>query len=1414
LAFQLLPQRNLLSGLVKKKFLLVASYSVLILFASTAVAQTFEIGNQPAQTPATTKGNKPSKGKSSASSGESNGIGWGVSVGASRYTRAAEQALRKGDGPGAASLAERATKEAPQNPKLWFLLGYASRLAGRNQQSLDAYQHGLSLEPGNADGLSGMAQTYARMGQIEQAKKLLQQVIRANPKRENDLLVAGELYLQTNDLNEGVNLLSRAEAMRPSAHAEVMMAVAYLKLKQPARAKQLLDQAKRRDPKNPTVFRAVANFYREEHDYKAAIAALKSSPVQNTDVLADLGYSYELNGDKDLSAAAYSKAATMAPKQINLQLSAAQGQIHAGALDKAREFLARAEGLDANHYRLHALRAQIARQENRNADAIKEYQVAISNLPAGGVPEGQLYPIQLHLNLADIYRETGDDAAAKQQIATAEAEVNQLQIEGPARAEFLRVRASIRSADNDFNGAESDLKEALRLDPANLNITLQYANLLWRIKRKDDARKLYEAVLTKDPNNRFGLEAMGYLRREENDSKGAEFYFNKLAAAYPNDYVPYLALGDLHTFTRDFPRAEQEYQHAYRLAPSNPVIVANAANAAIEAGQIPSAADWVGRAKGKMLDDPRVMRERERVLFHQGRFAESARLGQQVLQQLPKDRNASVYLAYDLYNLGRYDDVLSLSERYSGILPKEPNFPLLTGHVHKQNQLLSAAADDYTEAIARDPKMRDAYVNRGYVLNDMQDAEQATKDFNTALQMDPKSGVAHLGLAFSSLQVRHGQKALEETDIAEKSLGESGATHLARATAYRQMRLLDKAEKEFRSALKFAPDDVRLHLALADTEYHMRKYQQSIGTLQDALGMSPDDPAIYSQLAHAYAEMHNRSQTLKYIEAAESADPGSSAVLLNDGEALLTLGDRDAAMQRFTRALDAPDGNRVEARLAFARLFLRDRKFEDARQQVALAFAESRVGESAPVTADDLVEAANIFLAMSDFDLSQKYFKLAHDAGAADEVVAIGMANSYLAQGYANDAQAQLAALGSPDEYSDNFDYNLAMANVYRQRHDTMRALTSFAKASELSGDDEVATRQMQDVAGEAGIQVGKRFGLDSDFLVHGIYDDETIYGLDRQVFAGPAGTAAPPPRSSLETIWTNGYRARFQGWPLLSGFFQVRNARGDISLPSESLILHRNTYDYSINSALNPVLRLGRNSVTFNAGLQFTFRRDKLSPVELNQNLFRQFVFMSTNALGNWLQVQGEAFHESGPFTDRDLSSGERGARIQFTVGRPWGRTALLTEYSIRDLQFHPLVREFWSTTTGIGVQHQFGEKLKLAVLGEYIRSWRTQDTSFWIAQAIRPAAQFSYKASNRWSVDGNFTFSRGEGFHEYDNVQSSFLINYVRGVRRNVSDGVTEVPVEYPLRFSIGVENANYFNFTGRNQTILRPVIRLTLF
>ena len=77
---------------------------------------------------------------------------------------------------------------------------------------------------------------------------------------------------------QATNLLERSENVQPSSHAELLLAIAYMKQKQTDKAKALLDKAMRRDPRNVDVFRAVAQYYREAHDYKSAIAILNKAP--------------------------------------------------------------------------------------------------------------------------------------------------------------------------------------------------------------------------------------------------------------------------------------------------------------------------------------------------------------------------------------------------------------------------------------------------------------------------------------------------------------------------------------------------------------------------------------------------------------------------------------------------------------------------------------------------------------------------------------------------------------------------------------------------------------------------------------------------------------------------------------------------------------------------------------------------------------------------------------------------------------------------------------------------------------------------------------------------------------------------------------------------------------------------------
>src|SRR5215472_172586 len=1405
-----------------------ALFLVLALAASMS-AQTFEIGGQQTQPAPQQQSQTPRKkaGKGAAAAQapqqEESGIGtFGESIAVQREQRAADDALRHNNASAAYAHAQRAIEMAPGDSGRWFTLGYAARLSGRLSDSESAYKRGLQISPNSAEGLSGLAQTYFRMGRINDAKRMLLDVIAKYPNRVDDQMMAGELFMQSGDIQQAIQILQHAEQIKPSAHSELLMAVGYMKLKDTVRARQLLDMARRRDPNNIDIFRAVANFQRESHDYQGAIATLKSAPSQKPDLLADLGYTYELAGMKQEAADTYDRYASADPKNINAQLSAAQAWMHLNDAAKTQQFIDRAASIDSNHYRPHAVRAAFAKTQSKDTVAAAEYEAALAHMPED-VPEGQMFPIELRLNLSEIYKGLGNRAAAQQQIALAEQKINKIQVEGPQRAEFLRVRASIEMGGNDYNAATKDLQDAMKLDPNNSNIELQYANLLWIMHRKAESEQLYLAVLKHDPKNRYAFESLGYLMRDSGKIPQAEQYFHEMAKLYPDDYVPYLALGDMYTSLDRLDEAEIAYERGYKLGPQNAAIIAGGSNAAIQNHRFPLATAWVHRSTPAMMDDPRIQREWERVVFFEGKYRESAQFGYKVLAQRPTDLDGAVYLAYSLYNLGRYDDTLALTSRYQVILPREPNFPLLEGHVHKQQGLLDKAVDDYGRALERDPKMAEAYVNRGYVLNDLQDAEAAIFDFDQALKLQPNNGSARLGAAFSNLELHRSRAALDQVTQAEKVLGTSAPIHEVRATAYRQMRQLQKAETEYCAAIALAPSDVALHIALADTLYYEHKYRPAIDQLTIAIREQPDDPFLYAQRAHAEAELKMRAETLQDVKVAEEQGPDQGAVLLAAGDALLLLGERDAAQQRFSRALDAPDANRVKTRLAFARLFANQHKYDDARQQVSLGFTEARVGEAAPATADDLVAAGNIFLSMNDFDLAQKLYERAKESGAAKEQVAIGMANVSLAQGDDRKAEQYLASLGSRDQYVDNYDYMLAEGAIYRMRHDMPNAVNAFARANALAPENEnlEVQRSLHEAAGEQGMPVNGKFSVLSDFSVVPVFFNATIYVTDAKLF-GLSGNSAqlPSGRRLVETQYTQGYRYHAESIPTISGFFQLDHYSGNYLLPFAARVVDTSTNNYNFNGGINPVLRIGNARFEFNTGLQFTVRRDsnETSKFDVNQNLFRQILYLSSSPLFNALTIRGQAYHEAGPFTLQNLHSGEKGARIDFTVGRPWGKNALVTGYAIRDLQFNPVISEFFSTSSYIGFERKFGQKLTVTAMVEMIRSWKVQAPQFARAEVFMPAGSFEYRPTEKWTVNGNFAWQSGRGkdalLHAYDNVQSGIYISYLKPLRQNRRDGLGEFPVEYPIRFSAGIQQQNFFNLAGHGQTEIVPVIRLTLF
>jgi len=68
--------------------------------------------------------------------------------------------------------------------------------------------------------------------------------------------------------------------------------------------------------------------------------------------------------------------------------------------------------------------------------------------------------------------------------------------------------------------------------------------------------------------------------------------------------------------------------------------------------------------------------------------------------------------------------------------------------------------------------------------------------------------------------------------------------------------------------------------------------------------------------------------------------------------------------------------------------------------------------------------------------------------------------------------------------------------------------------------------------------------------------------------------------------------------------------------------------------------------------------------------------------------------------------------------------------------------------------------------------------------------------------------------GFHAYDAVQTGFAVSYAMPFRRIFHDHGESVPLQYPIRFSAGLQEESFFNFNQGNNQQFRPFVQISIF
>ena len=455
----------------------------------------------------------------------------------------------------------------------------------------------------------------------------------------------------------------------------------------------------------------------------------------------------------------------------------------------------------------------------------------------------------------------------------------------------LLARIYLRSLGNlSENGGQSEIaeraieqyKEIYRLDPSDAESALWLARLYRLRNEHDKAEEVLRAILKADPDDEPAIEQLTQLLLDEGKSTEAVALLEGMTSHTPSPVLLDL-LGDAYTQTRELAKAEQAYQRAADLDPSELSHLRGLGQTLMAEEKYPEALVVYQKLADLMPDDADVYLRTAQIYreLHQLDHAEENLL--KARQYAPGSLEVMYNEAMLYQAQGRYEDAIrvltdAISGVKSSVLPsRRRSLAVLyqeLGQLYRDRQSYTAAAYTYEEL----ERLGDEEDRRARLL--LMDTYREARDLPKALQVG-KEALAKYPKD-SAVQAR-------EASL----LGENGQ--------------IDEAVKILRAQLTNSEADREIYLNIAQVYERSRRYKdaEDAAHMAETLPGAPrDNEMVWFLLGAIYERQKFFDRAEEQFKKALAVDPNNATVLNYYGYMLGDLGQRlDEAEDLVTRAL-------------------------------------------------------------------------------------------------------------------------------------------------------------------------------------------------------------------------------------------------------------------------------------------------------------------------------------------------------------------------------------------------------------------------------------------------------------------------------------------------------------------------------
>lgn len=291
-------------------------------------------------------------------------------------------------------------------------------------------------------------------------------------------------------------------------------------------------------------------------------------------------------------------------------------------------------------------------------------------------------------------------------------------------------------------------------------------------------------------------------------------------------------------------------------------------------------------------------------------------------------------------------------QKYIAQRPDEayPHFQL--GYAYAGLKRTDEAKQEFSRAIALDPKMAAAYQNLGLVLADT-DPAAAADAFRHAAELQPTDSHLRFLAGYSLERAGKLSEAIEQYRAALAASPKDYEAQFALGRALLRSNDAAGAEEHFRAALEVKSDASGAKLGLANALLAQKKYAPASDEFGEYLKSNPGDKSAYLERAEALLNLERLEEALAALDSAGASGASADGLKMR-GEILMRQkkwSDAAAALQQAASA--APEDNEVAELLGHVEIELRD--YPPAIRALQQARARD------PRSADALSDLANAF---------------------------------------------------------------------------------------------------------------------------------------------------------------------------------------------------------------------------------------------------------------------------------------------------------------------------------------------------------------------------------------------------------------------------------------------------------------------